>query len=290
MNKLFGARLKLHPLLTIIFILSAFTGHFIELITLFGIVFIHELGHAAAANGFGWKIREIQLTPFGGVAEVDDAGSIPAREEAIVAACGPAMNLIMIGFAYAMEWFGLWTDAWVSYWIHANALLMLFNLLPVLPLDGGKLLQSGLSLILPYHFTMKLGAAASLLLSALMLGVAFSRIGQLTLELNLAMIGAFLLYSNWHEWKSVHIRFLRFLVGRNRRVSEWIRQGVTAKPIMAGVKTPLPAVVTKFMRERLHIVLVLDKRGKLVGAVPEEECTAHYLEKKKDSAVYELFM
>ncbi|WP_274362626.1 site-2 protease family protein [Paenibacillus thermotolerans] len=290
MSKLLGVRLKLHPLLTIVLILSAFTGHFIELITLFGIVFIHELGHVAAAKHFGWRFREIQLTPFGGVAVVDDAGSIPAREEAIVAACGPAMNLIMIGFAYAMQLSGLWTEAWVSYWIHANGLLMLFNLLPVLPLDGGKLLQAGLSLLLPYHFTMKLGAAASLVLSALMLGIAFSRVGKYTLELNLAMIGAFLLYSNWHEWRSLHYRFLRFLMSRSLRVPEWVRQGAAAKPIMAGVKTQLPDVVTKFMRERLHIVLVLDKQGKLLGAIPEEKCTAHYLEKKKDSAVIELFM
>jgi stage IV sporulation protein FB len=271
-------------------LLSALTGHFAEIITLFGIVFIHELGHVTAAKHFGWRVREIQLTPFGGVAVTDESGSIPAREEAIVAVCGPLMNLLMIGFAYIMEALGVWTDAWKHYWTGANMTLLLFNLLPVLPLDGGKLLQSVFSLFIPYHRTLRITVMLSLLTSAAMFGTAFSRIGSGELEFNLALIGSFLLYSNWHEWGTLPYRFIRFLMRRNARVAEWMRRGVMAKPILVKPMATLPEIVTKFMRERLHIVLVMDEGGKLLSVLPEEHCTAHYLEKKKDSAVTELFM
>lgn len=270
--------------------LAAFTGHFVEMITLFGIVFIHELGHVAAAKHFGWRIREIRLTPFGGVAVTEEAGSIPAREEAIVAICGPLMNAAMIGFAFTMEFAGLWTEAWKQYWINANTALLLFNLLPIMPLDGGKLLQSALSMIIPYRRTMRITVIVSLLASGVMLGTACSRLGTGGLELNLAMIASFLLYSNWHEWRTLQYRFLRFLMRRNIRVAEWKRQGVAALPILARKKTALPAIVTKFMRERLHIVLVLDEQGRLITVLPEESCTVHYLEKKNNCAVSEIFM
>ena len=74
---------------------SIVTGYFVELITLFAIVFVHELGHVAAARGFGWNVLEVKLLPFGGVAEVEEAGSLPSKEEAIVAIAGPLQNLWM---------------------------------------------------------------------------------------------------------------------------------------------------------------------------------------------------
>ncbi|WP_233531664.1 M50 family metallopeptidase [Paenibacillus alkalitolerans] len=290
MINIWGVRFRIHPLLTIVLLLSAVTGHFIEIITLFGIVVIHELGHITAAKHFGWRMREVRLTPFGGVAVTDEAGSVPAREEAVVAVSGPLMNVLMIGFAYGLEAAGVWTEAWMHYWVRANMTLLLFNLIPVMPLDGGKLLQSLFSLAVPYHRTLRVTVMVSLLASAAMLGTALSRFGSGGIELNLAMIASFLLYSNWYEWKTLPYRFIRFLMRRNARVEDWMRRGVMARPILVKHKDKLPAVVTKLLRERLHIVLVMDERGQLLTVLPEQYCTTHYLEKKKDSAVADLFM
>ena len=74
----------------------AFTGYFLEAITLFGIVLIHELGHLTAAKGFGWRVQEVQLLPFGGVLIVDELGTTSTREELIVALAGPLQHVWMI--------------------------------------------------------------------------------------------------------------------------------------------------------------------------------------------------
>jgi stage IV sporulation protein FB len=290
LNNLWGIRLRIHPLLTMVFLLSAVTGHFVEIITLFGIVLIHELGHVAAAKHFGWRMGVIQLTPFGGVAPTDEAGSIPAKQEIVVAVCGPLMNALMIGFGILLETLGIWTDAWTRYWTGANLTLLAFNLLPILPLDGGRLLQSAFSLIIPYRRTLAVTVYLSMIASAVLFGAAISRLGQQGLELNLAMISTFLIYSNWNEWRMLPYRFLRFLMRRFQRVAEWNERGTTASPIIVTRRTSLPQVVERFMREQLHIVLVMDERGRLIGILPEEMCIEHFLSKKKDSAVHEIFM
>lgn len=69
--RVFGIKITLHPLFGFIILASVFTGYFIELLILFGIVLIHELGHTTMASYFGWKVKGIELLPFGGVAVVE---------------------------------------------------------------------------------------------------------------------------------------------------------------------------------------------------------------------------
>jgi len=289
-DRLLGVRFRLHPLFTIVLGLAALTGHVLEIVTMFGIVLIHELGHAAMAGWFGWRVREIRLTPFGGVAATDEDGAVPSREEAAVALAGPAMNGLMIAFGYGMLAAGVWSYAWTMYFVQANLSLMLFNLLPVLPLDGGKLLRVGLGWLLPYYRTMRATTYWSMLASAAMAGYALTRLGEGGLAVNLLYIGSFLMYSNWHEWKAVPFRFIRFLLGRAERIDEWRRRGVPVEPIVVDAGASLGYVVRLWRRERPHWVVVLEGDGRVLGVVPEERCTKHYLEKEQHRAVSELFM
>lgn len=289
-SRWFGVRLRLHPLFSILLVISVLTGHFLEMITLFGIVLIHELGHAAMAKQFGWRMREVQLTPFGGVATTDEDGSIPAREEAFVALAGPAMNALMIGFAFLLWWTGLWTHVWTMYFVKANLTLLLFNLLPILPLDGGKLVRVVVGYMVPYYQTLKTTTCWSLLASAALAGYAAANLKDGGFALNLALIGTFLLYSNWYEWKTAPYRFFRFLLGRGERVKEWLRRGVKPSPIVVDSHAPLSAVVKRLLRERLHWIIVTAPKDRVLGVLTEEECIKHYLEKEQNRAVSDLFM
>ena len=144
---------------------SAITGYFLEAVTLFGIVLVHELGHLAAANGFGWRVREVQLLPFGGVLIVDELGTAPTREELIVSLAGPLQHVWMILVALLMKWVDVGASSWWDYFIEANLMIGLFNLIPVMPLDGGKVMQSLLGYLLSYHNTILYTAWISMILS-----------------------------------------------------------------------------------------------------------------------------
>jgi stage IV sporulation protein FB len=285
-----GTAYRFHPLFSLVIIGSVLTGYFIEVITLFGIVLIHEFGHAAAAKGFGWRLKEVQLLPFGGVAVVEELGTVPAREELIVALAGPLQHLWLIGFAYGAQAFPGVNQEWWSYFIQANIMIALFNLLPILPLDGGKIIQCLLSYIMPYHSCVYYAIVISLLFSALMIVAAVYKVLSGDLQLNLLVIGLFLLYSNWYGYRQLPYHFLRFLMSRGKQVSRYMIKGTLAQPIVVNKQRKISEVLKLFMREKYHLIYVVNEKGRIQAVLPEQQLVYGYLEgKKPGSAVSELF-
>lgn len=116
---------------------------------LFFSIILHELGHALTAQQYGLHIRGITLFIFGGVAEMQDEPPTPASEF-LVAVAGPVVSVVLAILAYiglqitqAVEWPAsvagvLWYLALI------NAIVVLFNLVPAFPLDGGRILRAAL--------------------------------------------------------------------------------------------------------------------------------------------------
>jgi Zn-dependent protease len=129
------------------------------ILLLFGCVTLHELGHALAARWFGIPVREIVLLPLGGIALLERQPSRPLHE-LVIALAGPLVNLLIAaglalgtGAAVALGGLdarGLVPDqpmtpslATLAYWLlEANISLVLFNLIPAFPLDGGRVLRA----------------------------------------------------------------------------------------------------------------------------------------------------
>jgi len=114
---------------------------------LFCCVALHELAHALTARYFGIETRDIVLYPFGGVASLRTAP--PPGPEFVIAAAGPAMNIFLAILALPFIDLGALLagspDLSLRLFV-ANLFLGLFNLLPALPMDGGRLLRAGLAL------------------------------------------------------------------------------------------------------------------------------------------------
>lgn len=128
---------------------------------------------------------------------------------------------------------------WWNYFIAANLLIGLFNLLPILPLDGGKMMQSVLSFLMPYHQAILYTTVLSVGLGALATAVALLSGMFGGIQLNLLVIGLFLVYSNWYSYRHLSFHFLRFLIAREARVREWMEAGVIAQPIVVSGQKPV---------------------------------------------------
>ncbi|MDO5743610.1 MAG: site-2 protease family protein [Micrococcaceae bacterium] len=107
-------------------------------------VLIHELAHALSAKAFGWPGAKITLNLWGGHTQFSSFDATPGRSLA-VAMAGPAANFVIAGAGYvllrAVEPVGVLALLWgILVW--ANLLVALFNVLPGLPLDGGRLVES----------------------------------------------------------------------------------------------------------------------------------------------------
>ncbi|MFB5763410.1 M50 family metallopeptidase [Paenibacillus medicaginis] len=273
-----GVTFALHPLFVLIMLASVFTGHFIELITLFAIVLIHELGHAAAAALLGVKVLSIQLLPFGGVAVMEDRGCLPAWKEIVIALAGPLQNGLMILALLFLKSF-LWVNNdFATYAIHGNIIIALFNLLPILPLDGGKIVQALLSLRLPYHVTLLWTLRTSILFSVLFCLYAALPLWLNTggLQLNMLAVGIFLLYSNWVDYRNIQYRFVRFLLGRDALFYRQAVQGNFAVPIFSLPVKHLDSILRLFRRDRYHIIYVMNEHGKIIAVLPEQRIIRSY--------------
>jgi stage IV sporulation protein FB len=279
--RLFGIPIRIHPLLWAVAALSALTGHLLEILVLFGVILIHELGHTAAASSLAWRVREIRLLPFGGVLEVEESGSVPAWQEAIVVLAGPAQNALMIAVAALARHLGLWSEEWADYFIRVNAMIGLFNLLPILPLDGGKLLQLALGLRLPYYQTLHAMYVISLLNSALMISVSLSVWQRWGIDLNLLMIGIFLFVSNWSDYRNLSYIFLRFLMGREARMAQQHPGRFMARPLIVQAGSTLAQTVKQLRREVYHVIYVCDEHGRIRQVLPELQLIRAYLAGKE---------
>lgn len=114
-----------------------------------GSIFLHELGHAWGCLVQGIPVRRIML--YGGGGFCEPVRSISARQDELVVAMGPIVNLTLWAVAsLLLPYLPGGQFAWaVSMLAWINLFLALFNLLPVMPLDGGKLFQLALIRVLP---------------------------------------------------------------------------------------------------------------------------------------------
>ena len=108
-------------------------------------VLVHELSHSVVARGFGLPVRRILLYPLGGISEIDREAPTPGREFAIAAA-GPALSLLLgaLGWGLSQIVTAGVTGALIRQLMFANIIVGLFNLLPGLPLDGGRMLRAAI--------------------------------------------------------------------------------------------------------------------------------------------------
>lgn len=129
------------------------------ILVLFVCVVLHEYGHALAARRYGIQTQDITLLPIGGVARLERMPEKPSQE-LVVAAAGPFVNVVIaavlgVGMLLAgttMPWMGLgWgNESFIEQLFTVNVVLVLFNLIPAFPMDGGRILRALLATKLDY--------------------------------------------------------------------------------------------------------------------------------------------
>jgi Zn-dependent protease/CBS domain-containing protein len=176
----------------------------------FACILLHELGHALVARQVGIPIRGITLFLFGGVAEMEDEPP-SASSEFLMAIAGPAVSAVLAAMLWLLS--GLAGPATVAfplrYLAGINLAVLIFNLVPALPLDGGRVLRSVLWAIMrnlrraTYWAALSGQAFAWLLIG---LGVLNFFAGSVVNGVWLGLIGLFLSHAAQGSYQQVLVR------------------------------------------------------------------------------------
>ncbi|WP_077621366.1 site-2 protease family protein [Sediminibacillus massiliensis] len=262
--------INIHPILFIFAVTAFLTGTIVEFILIFTIVIIHELGHLSMAVYYKWRIRRINLWVFGGVMETEEHSCKPVKEEAYILLAGPLQHLWIYILLYALSYMDILPQAIVDLGYLYNTTILAFNLLPVWPLDGGKLLFLLLGQFLSFRKAHSAAVFISLIFSSV--AILLSLI-LFPFTLSSVLLAGFILWENRLEWKRRYYVFMRFLYKRYSTNPVLGR----VRPVVACSDEQLIDVFSHFKRSsRHHIYVKNDSRSLSCCWIDERDCLHAY--------------
>jgi len=231
-------------------------------------VLVHELSHSVVARGFGLPVRRILLYPLGGFSEIEREPQTPGREF-LVSAAGPALSLALAGLGYGLTHVvaaGTIGGTLVSQLMWANLVVGGFNLLPGLPLDGGRMLRAVIWKVTGRPGTSTIAAAWAGRMLALGLFVLVlappveDRMGGLYTVVWLAVIAAFM----W-TGASQAIKATRF----RERLPALQARRLARKAVSVSADTPLAEAIRRAQDSNARAVVVVDHDDKPIAILNE---------------------
>ncbi|MBQ4087936.1 MAG: M50 family metallopeptidase [Clostridia bacterium] len=250
------------PLIALSFAVGSPTTFFLT----YGVVLLHELCHLFAALLLNVPVRYIVVMPFGMTLKLSDNLLKHPKKEVLIAAAGPASNLVMLTLCF---FFHSATAENAALFATANLAILFLNLLPVLPLDGGRILRAVLTHrlgIIPCAKIMRrISSFVILLLAVLGVWLLICFRGNISL----LIIAAFLSYSFVSEKKSCDLSVMRMMLSEKellvsdgfiptRRVT--LRKSAFAKRILR-----------KLNFSSFYIITVLDDSLSVCAHVTESD-------------------
>ena len=261
-------RLYLHPLLPILWGAVILTGQGSRVLPALLTLLIHESGHILAAKCFRQQIEAREITPLGGILTLRVPEALSPAQTLLIAAAGPVFSFLGCFAAPFLYERGILDYVMTGAFLKSSALLFLVNLLPALPLDGGRMAQALCGLLFPNvrprRFLYCLGAAAGFCLCLITAVFAFQ--GRLILAPLFA--GLYLFYAAGVENRQEPIRYATALIDRRQKIS--LDQVLPVQIFAAGEAMQAKKLLKNLSPGKYHYLLVLSPDGvQPVGLIDE---------------------
>ncbi len=263
-TKFFYIHILLAPMLVLAFVLKSQTTFFM----CFGVVLIHELFHLFAALLLKVRVKSIVVLPFGMTLRLDEDVIRHPEKEALIAAAGPLSNVIMLVIAdVVLRYEG--GNLNLLIFTVANWSVLLLNLIPVPPLDGGRILRSivikksGLITATGRMYKISRFFAVMVCILGVML-VIISKSNP-----SLCVIGAFLIFSLVEEKRNAEILIASELIHEKEKFRD--RKIIPCRTITIKETAPAAKVIKKLNLSCFYVIYIVDENLKIIKTATESD-------------------
>lgn len=198
---------KIHPITYLVLLSIVLSGYFNYFLIIFFILLIHDFGHIITLKYFNYKINHLLILPFGSIIDSNLNSCSKTSEILLISISGVIMQIILYPLMYFLNFFFV-SDISYHIFLQYNWLIIIFNLLPIIPLDGSKIMLSILESLFSYKKALKIMNVLSILVIIIFI-IYLSFQG-----LNALLIVFFLIYKTFYEIKNHDYLFNNFLLIR----------------------------------------------------------------------------
>lgn len=274
LGRVAGVYIRVNLIFLLLAILYTVMGLGLEILIIVTSLFIHEMAHTVVAMLQGVKVSDIEILPFGGQARIEDITGLEPEIEIYIALAGPLVSLSLAGLCYFLN---IWPTPAGLFLVRLNLGLGLFNLLPALPLDGGRMVRATLSGILGFKRATRYSALLGQVMGVGLIaaGIWFSR--QTIGAVNLSVMGVFLFWASRREKLYLAYAFMRFLINKK---AELARTGLLeSRQVVARPSTLITRILDNAQPTHYLLAVVMDESDSVVGMLGEARLIETLLEK-----------
>ncbi|HHY39550.1 MAG TPA: hypothetical protein GX507_11605 [Clostridia bacterium] len=280
LGEILGIRFRINGLYMLLFLVCIAAGLLKETLIVISVLLSHEFAHIVAAAGLGVVVKEVELYPFGGIARVEWPDGADPSLETLVSIAGPLNNLILGAAAWWLARSDIWDIRFLDLFIETNLTLATLNLVPALPLDGGRALRGLLTTKKGYRqataTVCKVGKA--LALTFLILSpIAVFLFGSESAGISF-IVCSFFVYSGAKAEE-------RWVLCAQLRATAKKKETLTSKGLMplgevaALARSSLGEVSKSLSPHKYHMIVIMDEDMKVLGTITETrlfECMLEY--------------
>ncbi len=231
-------------------------------------VMLHEWAHILAATSLGMTVTELELLPFGCAARLQ-CFAMSRGKEIVVAAAGPAANMLFACAVFVVNRYAF-PIAISDKLIAANLALASVNLLPALPLDGGRIARAAFAAWLGYSRATRITAAAGIVFAAAMTGAGiYTWVAGHQISPSLFIMGFFLCIAAIKELKSAPFALIRDFSGKREAIGR--KRTLSVNRIAAMQGEHIGDVLRAFEAGKYNIITVLRGDMGVLGELDERE-------------------
>jgi len=261
--------IKMDPLLLIIWPLLFVFGYAADFLWVFLSIILHELGHVTAAIHFGSRLRSVKIMAVGLNASLDgfEYQSTPCR--LLIYLSGPAVNLILAAMSKLAGLILPFHGERLGFLFLVNISLAVLNFLPVLPLDGGKILREIIGAKFGLRAANNCLNSLSVCFATLLICIGILQIISKIYNFSLAAIGIYILLSIKSEKTEAALMNVRNIINRRSRI---LKKGIFPVRNLVVIKSKrLMEVIKRMDFDSFHILYVADEDLNIMATLTEQQ-------------------